>query len=519
MSLTSSLGRLEARGAYSADGVVSKRWGQLLRETETLDKFLEAGAISGRLVPLREIAELRGGVVTRANAYFIVREIPFDAMPARFSLTRRDLQSITVVLDGNDMPFRMERRFLRPILKGPDTLLTPTSYHSGDERLLVITESKSQLRTAGASGAIAYLRQGETIPYSASEDSLKGGIPAERANIRTRRPYWYSLVLPESSTGRIVVPEHFNRRYIATLLSPGDDAVVIDKLYVINSRRQEYTNTLHASLNALLTWYQIELRGRTQLGEGVLEAKVPDWNGILVLNPANASAAARGKLADAFRPLSRLAESDSIESASSVERIAYDQLYLKFCGSAHPESLRLEIERDLRAAIAERTDRKVSVVDAKSDRRRSVRATASVDAYAARIAAGLSPYPDPREFLPVDVATWPVPIVGRVVGPIEIGSDFFDQGAVLSSGQTIAHAGDILSAQFVQAVLTHDPELVQVDVPAESALASLMVDWRNEVQAWRARFSVVSQDVIHLLADDRLKGAVLRQALSLLHAV
>jgi hypothetical protein len=129
------------------------------------------------------------------------------------------------------------------------------------------------------------------------------------------------------------------------------------------------------------------------------------------------------------------------------------------------------------------------------------------------------PYPDPRTLLADGVATWPVPVVGHIAGRIEIGSDFFDQGAVLSSGQTIAHAGDILSAQFVQAVLSHDPELAHVNVPTEPALTEVMGKWRTEVQEWRSRFAVVSGEVTRLLADDRLIGAVVRQALALLHAV
>jgi hypothetical protein len=39
--------------------------------------------------------DLRDGVITRANAYFIMRELPFDQIPNRFHVTRQDYTRVT----------------------------------------------------------------------------------------------------------------------------------------------------------------------------------------------------------------------------------------------------------------------------------------------------------------------------------------------------------------------------------------------------------------------------------------
>lgn len=518
MTLTSRLALLAARGVYVEQGTVSRRWGQLLRESSEAAAFLEQGRASGRLVPLRDIASIQGGVVTRANGYFIVRELPYASIPRRFGITRRDFRTVAVVLDGKDAPFRIEREFLLPVLKGPESLLTSLSHEESDERLFVVGYSKEELRRRGNTGALTYLKRGETVPYSLSEDSLKGGIPAQRSNIRNRRPFWYCLAIPTRVGPRIIVPEHIDHRYIATLLSADDDTVVIDKLYLVEPQTQEAAGVIHMGLNSLLAWYQMELRGRTQLGEGVLELKVPDWGGILVVNPASLRPRDAAALRSAFAALSDIPVNDSAATIGDQERMGFDELYFKIAGARDPRAERLFFERELRAAVAERHDRRASVVEAKTERRRSTRVPASIDAHAARIAANLEPFPDPREHVPPDMSTWTIPITGHVGGPFRIGTELFDQGDVYSGDECIAHAGDMLGAQFVVGVLLRDPEVSSVDVPTEPGLTSVMTTWRVETHSWRQRFDSIASDVTRLLADDRLTNAIVQRALSLLHA-
>lgn len=517
MSLSTQLEALVTTRDYTAKGTVERRWGQMLREGGAIGRLLNAGQASGVLTPLREVADLRGGAVTRANAYFIVRELPFDQIPRRFHITREDYARVTVVMDGLETPFRIERSCLRHIVKGPEALLTPTTIEDTDQRLFLCQLSREEMEVRRETGALAYLRRGETVPYNVSTDTLKGGIPAQRSNIKNRRPYWYSIYVPPSAPQQIVVPEHVDIRYPASLLGPDRaDFVVIDKLFVARLNEPDDANILLAGLNSLLTWFQLELRGRTQLGQGVLEIKKPDWGGVLVVNPAKIDSTARASLTEAFAPLSSRQESNSLTALDGEDREAFDERYLSLMDLGDPVELRMLLAEELRAAVQERHLRRQSVADARASQHRTQRSSASVDAYAARIVSAMDPHPDPRDLVPNGTPISAVAITGVVEGPLSVGEDLFTLGQVFSGTERIANTVDDDSARFVVAVLRHDPTLSEIEVPVEPA--PILHALAEESAAWAQRFDQTAKPILEPIVDVRLRDAVRRRALHLLHA-
>ncbi|MET3579960.1 hypothetical protein ABID19_002991 [Mesorhizobium robiniae] len=184
MSTAAILERLVDKASY-APGAVSVRWGQLLRSNPSLKDELAALASGQQLSSLGEMGKLHSGVVPRANAYFIVRELPFDQVPARLHLTRSDMKRVAAVVDGMDFVCKIEREFLKPILKGPDSLESAFSLRRSQMRLFDVRDSKEALDAKSATGALAYLKRGETVAYNNSSDPLKGGIPAKRSQVKT----------------------------------------------------------------------------------------------------------------------------------------------------------------------------------------------------------------------------------------------------------------------------------------------------------------------------------------------
>lgn len=503
---------------YPPLGEVAARWGQLLRQHPAISTAMAAWSRGGKVVPLQDLARVKSGVVTRANAFFIVKELPLDQIPVRFRITRRDLERIAVVLDGTETPFRLERAHLRSVVKGPEALISPTRVANDDKRLLDVRLSKDELREHHDNGVLAYLRRGETVPYKVSEDSLKGGIPAQRSNIRNRRPYWYSLGVPDISGPRIVVPEHFGSRYIASLLDEGNESVVIDTCYLATVRDPDTAPVLLAALNSLATWYQIELRGRTQHGEGVLKVKIPDWHGVLVLNPAQLTADQTSRLLEAWSRLEDVDPGNALDAVLEPSRIAFDTLYLELCGAADPADLRLLIERELRAAIAERHQRPESVAESRRERRSAKRIVASVDAYAARIASRMEPYPDPRKYMRSSTPTVEVSVVWPEGGQLEVGNDLFTFNSVLAGGEVIATAPSPLGAQYLRGVLLRDPELTQVSVPLAPHVEPIVERWQAECEEWLEKFNEVYRDATVSLFDDRVRRQIHERALQLLNA-
>ncbi|MGV0159875.1 hypothetical protein ACRU3B_10605 [Mycobacterium colombiense] len=514
----SRLASLVDKNSYPGLGDISVRWGQLLRQDPDIAQLLSEQREAQRLVPLEQLARVRSGVVSRANAYFVVRELSFDQIPTRFRMTRRDLERFAVVMDGTQTPFKIERESLKPIIKGPEALLTPTEVAINDQRLFDVTLSKEELRAQHANGTLAYLRRGEVVPYKVSEDKLKGGIPAERSNIKNRRPYWYSLGVPPLGGGRFAVPEHFDRRYIATRIPPESHAVVIDTCYLVELQPDVDAEVLLASLNSVLSWYQLEIRGRTQHGEGVLKVKIPDWHGLLVLNPAELTARQHEELLDLWRPLAAQDPGDALEAVVDPQRIAFDAKYLSLLGIKDAEDMQLHIERELRAAIAERHTRTESVAEAKLDKTPARRATASVDAYASRVAAKIDSYPDPRRSVPDGTPTMPVIVTVDVPGRVSVGTDLFTFNDVFVGDVRVATAADPAGAQFIRGVLLHDPGAGEVDVPMQPYLEHVLSSWSAECVEWQGRFGTALAEVVTGIVDSRLRAEIRERALVLLHA-
>jgi hypothetical protein len=160
------------------------------------------------------------------------------------------MRRIAVVVDGMGFVCKIEREFLKPILKGPDSLESAFSVRRSQMRLFDVRAPKEALTRRSATGALAYLKRGKSVPYSNSSDPLKGGIPAKRSQVRNRQPYWYSLQNgdPVVAATRIVIPEHHDRRYVFTIIDPDDLSVIIDTLYSFTPANQDDVAFIHAGV-------------------------------------------------------------------------------------------------------------------------------------------------------------------------------------------------------------------------------------------------------------------------------
>ena len=434
----------------------------------------------------------------------------------RFS--RADFQRFAVVSDGLDFLAKVEREFLKNVIKGPESLESAFVIRASSTRLLDVNRSKDDLRKQHANGVLSYLRRGETENYRVSQDSLKGGIPAQRSQVKGRKPYWYSLQGDRIAETRIIFPEHIDRRYLFTLVPRDNHSVVIDKLYTFLPASEDLALLIHASLNSLLTWYQVELRGRSQMGEGVLELKIPDFSGLSILNPEAVELEKRDRLLRAFAALREPGKGPSLSELGSAERLAFDLAYADACGFQDPAQSVQYVENALRALAGERAERKFSVADAKINRRKLTSSAASIDAYAARIADTMGSFPDPLDLLEPGTSTTNVEVFETFDGHIEVGSQLFDQGNLLVDGVLIAKADTVLAAHFVRGVLLAHPDLSLVPVPNEN-LHELVSIWQQDCRRWFTRFDGVAAKVLTGLEDPKVQKVIQERALQRLKAL
>ncbi len=103
-------------------------------------------------------------------------------------------------------------------------------------------------------------------------------------------------------------------------------------------------------------------------------------------------------------------------------------------------------------------------------------------------------------------------------GVLSVGEDLLSQGDVLAGEQIIAHAGDLLAAQYVRGVLLHDPDATAVAVPRGEERTETMKRWESECKSWLRRFEEESEKTLASMADERTKTQVRDRALLFLHA-
>jgi hypothetical protein len=520
LTLGDLLRKLGASGGY-VTGVDTIRWGQLMREPAEFAALLDSAREAGLLVPLESVTtRLYGGVVTRANAYFLVRELEPDAIPRRFRVTVDDLKRVAVVVDGKETAHKIEREFLRRVIKGPEMLVGPARYEEGELRLFDVPVSATELRKLRAHGAEAYVKRGETEDYRASEDSLKGGVPAKRANIKTRKPYWHSLFVPQPKGSRLVIPEHFDERYACTLVQPGDDVVVVDKLFVCDFEDAATAMLTLAVVNSSLAWAQFELRGRTQLGQGVLEVKRADLAGVLVINPEKLSEAERNRLIESFAPLLVRPTLDAQAELGEADRLSFEREFYKILVPSGSERARLIVERAWRHASAERKERARSLDEVRTERGKLERTAYDIDAWAERVVTGLSPFPDPRDFVRPSTPLRPIDICQPVVGLLSVGNDLFTEGHVLAGQTLIAETDSYAASRFVRGALLRDRTMASVGVPTDDEVLAACVDrWSGAADAWRVQFDQRVTQVLVGIADLRIRHAIKERALQLASAI
>jgi len=212
------------------------KWGKYLRAPEIFFKILEKG--KGKLVPLKEIAEVRFGIKTGANEFFYLteEEIKRRGIEKEFWMHQDDR--------GNWVPNYVIKspRECKSIVVKPEDL---------KHRVLMVHKDKKDLK---ATKVLKYVREGESKGYHLRPTCAS-------------RERWYDL-------GSQVPPDGlwfkaFNDRVIA----PQNEHLFFssDRFYAIYAKNKAFRNSLFLYLNSTLPFLTVELYGRVNLGEGALD--------------------------------------------------------------------------------------------------------------------------------------------------------------------------------------------------------------------------------------------------------
>ncbi len=224
----------------------------------------------------------------------------------------------------------IEPDYLVPLLKSSREVI---SWHVDAETcrrvLFSCTRTPEELEAAGHAGALAYIRWGEA-QVAAPRQKRSQPVPwPEVASVKNNRP-WYGI--RALAPAELVCNRFFDQRYFfARCHGP----LVEDQTFY-GFRRHAGSDwpidLIAALLNSTLSCLLVELRGRRNLGEGVLQFSRADMAAFPLLNPARFNNRHRQEITEAFLAMSHRAILPMARELEMPDRQALDRAVLRGAG-------------------------------------------------------------------------------------------------------------------------------------------------------------------------------------------
>jgi hypothetical protein len=225
------------------------KWGKYIRAPEIFFKILEKGR--GKLVPLKNLANVKFGIKTGANEFFYLTEDDIQAkgIEKEFCMHKDE--------KGNWVP--------NYVIKSPreckSVFVKPRDLKY---RILMIHKDKRGLK---GKNVLKYIQQGERKGFHLRPTCAS-------------REKWYDLGHQRTPDG--IWFKAFNDRFFA----PGNikQSFSSDRFYAIYLKNKAIKNKLFLYLNSTLPILIVELFGRVNLGEGALDNMTYEAASMFVLD-------------------------------------------------------------------------------------------------------------------------------------------------------------------------------------------------------------------------------------------
>jgi len=256
------------------------KWGNfLLRAPLIFDKLLKIGpefeSLKDVVLRLNEIFEVKGGIKSGANKFFLLEIVNPDDKPKGQAL---------YVKNGYGHEFFMEERFLRPILQTPKDIEFPR-FHLNQKilniRIFYCSLPKSELK---GTHALEYINWAEKYEVMIEKGKDRGKMIRGIHTIKTfanKKP-WYSLSLEGFP---IAIQKIYNEAF--RFVVSEDSIISFDNFHLlkIQNKWKAYSIPIMATFLSSLRVFGINLFGRANFGAGALDLKVFELVQIPFINP------------------------------------------------------------------------------------------------------------------------------------------------------------------------------------------------------------------------------------------
>jgi Eco57I restriction-modification methylase len=292
------------------------KWGRYLRAPGFyFDVMREFGS---RFVPLGEIAEIRRGITSGCDAFFMPRDVTAEALersPGARDFKHRcgvDREAVVdgrvkIVRAGDGSEHPIEAEYVEPEIHSLMTLDRPLVKRSDTDRVVVLVGGKPD---APKGNLVAkYLRFGETQTFSSGKSKA---VPVPKRSTCAARTPWYDLTALVNP-GFAFWPKATQYRHIAFFNL--ERLITNCRLYDIAERPDcpVESEVLTAILNSTVVALWRHFYGRYTGTEGSLDTMVLDLNLLEVPDPRFASREMNRRVIDAFRSLSERKSGQMVE--------------------------------------------------------------------------------------------------------------------------------------------------------------------------------------------------------------
>lgn len=256
------------------------KWGKYLRAPDVYFEILEK--CKDKLVPFKQIANVRWGIKTGINDFFYLEPISEKEKQtsvkepvAIYKATKKGIAEKIKVKNRRNWIGEIESEYLKRVINSPKQ----TESISIDEEnlpnmIFICNKSKPELRKSGHFGALNYIEWGEKQRTDDEDNRPWPNVPSVSG-----RRYWWSI--KEEGEYDFILPQFYDKTFIVPEIK--NKAVATNNFFVISSLENQILKN-SAFLNSTLYFLFIEGSARSNMGEGVLTLYGPDIESTLLLS-------------------------------------------------------------------------------------------------------------------------------------------------------------------------------------------------------------------------------------------
>ena len=451
------------------EGKTSK-WGKYLRAPEVYFEILDK--CKDKLVPLKEVADIRRGYTTGVNEFFYLSK-------------------------DRIRHWGIENEFLAPVIKSPKEsggILIDLS--KLELKVFLCHKSKEELLREGKMRALRYIEWGE------QQRDSGGTLWCEHPTVVNRK-YWYALPTPQLT--KILWTKSYDVRFLQRYSKERLHAD--QRVYQLLEKDGAEAKLLATVLNSSLCSLIIELCGRVNLGEGALDTTVEEAQEyMLVPNPQLFKGKVKDDAVQAFDNLCKRPIKPIFEEVKMKDRQRLDRLVLKTLG-LDPKQYLKPIYDGLTQLVRERIElanMRKGVKQVKTQR--------DIEKLKKQVTEEVLPYgvrKFPEEFLDLSLKAKDFAEVSVPGEPLKLGMYFLGTQEVITDSGFTYQAKTVEEAKYL--IYAQKPDSFVIKIPKDTkAVAKAVNNYERYLRQLKAE---LFQAFLNRIFDHKISDALAQRVL------